>query len=169
MPTNPAELKAQLLRLAEEATGKALDAPQGPKASGDWALTALRALEAAEKVESATSPAAIDKALENLNQELVDAGLMAEFLSAESAEAMLRSMLVGVRKLRGELTIAQTVESGYGRLRELLEGLLRDFSQAETETAARIAARIDAGLTDAEAAIERRAREVQGLASRPQT
>jgi hypothetical protein len=68
-----------------------------------------------------------------------------------------------VAHYRREAAIGAAVQHGYLRLRELAESLERDFAAADTHIAARTAARLHAGLEEAEHAIRAaRGQEVSG-------
>jgi hypothetical protein len=111
------------------------------------------ALEAAGLVDA--DPAPIIAATERLHERLEALGaaagldVAAQFGAAEAIDAVTDV----VEHLTREIRTGAAVATGYRGLRDLLEGLERDFSAAETETASRIAARIHTGLEEAEESI----------------
>lgn len=114
---------------------------------------ARAALEAAALVDA--DPAPIIAATERLHAKLEALGeqagldVAAQFGAAEAIDAVCDVVEHLVREVRTGAAVAH----GYRDLRDVLERLERDFTAAETETATRIAARIHAGLEQAEESI----------------
>jgi hypothetical protein len=111
---------------------------------------ARAALQAAALVDA--DPAPIIAALERLERR-VQVGAL-EALEMGGPEEMIDAATDMLEHLQREVAVGAAVQHGYVALRELMAGLLRDFAAADTETAQRIAARIQAGLDDAYDAIE---------------
>lgn len=112
---------------------------------------AKAALEAAALVDA--EPAPIVAALERLTVRLGLVDVDAILNVSGPAEAIEATADV-LEHMQREVAIGAAVQHGYIALRELAQGLERDFSASETDTAQRIAARIHQGLEVAEQAIE---------------
>jgi hypothetical protein len=112
---------------------------------------AQAALQAASLVD--IEPAPIIAALEELTTKLGLADVDAVLNLNGPAEAIQATSDLLEHYIR-EVRVAAAVQHGYIALRDLVHGLERDFSQADTPVAKRIAARIHTGLEDAENAIQ---------------
>lgn len=114
------------------------------------AAGARDALQAAHLID--VEPAPIIAALERLERR-VQAGVF-EAMEISGTEGAIDCVADILEHLQREVEIGAAVQHGYVELRDLLRGLHRDFSAASTDTAARIAMRIEAGLESADDAIK---------------
>jgi hypothetical protein len=148
--------------LAKEARALAGDCGhdngRGVRRAAQMAHGAKAALEAAALVDVDPAPviAALERFVERVGQDA--AAVQGDLYMSEPAVAIDRATEL-VEHYRREVRVGAAVQHGYLALRDLLGGLLRDFSAAETETARRIAARINTGLESAAEAIEQAKRE----------
>lgn len=126
-------------------------------AAANMAYGAKVALEAAALVDA--DPAPIVAALERF-ADTVEATDVADALTVSLPDAL---DLAGawVAQAQRASAVAATVHQGYASLRELLEGLARDFDASDTPTAQRIAARIHKGLDVAAEAITAATNQLQ--------
>lgn len=113
---------------------------------------ARAALEAAALVDA--DPAPITAALIRLDARLEDVGL-ASVLEAEGIEAALSELGDVVEAAQGSVIHGKAFAKGFFALKDLLQGLERDFSASDTPTAQRITARIHMGLEDAVETMEK--------------
>jgi hypothetical protein len=120
-------------------------------AASQYAEGARAALEAAALVD--VDPAPIIAGIEALTTRLGLAGLD-QVLIAEGPGEALQATADMIEHYQREVAVGAAVQHGYIALRALLEGLERDFNAGGSEISLRIAARIHAGLEDAENAIK---------------
>lgn len=132
---------------------------RGARRATQLAHGAREALEAAALVDA--DPAPLVKALERFGERL-DALYVNDWLRPDDPTEALDDVASFVEDWQREVQVGVAVQHGYLALRELLEGLLRDFDAADTDTARRIATRIHTGLDSASEAIEAAKREQEG-------
>jgi hypothetical protein len=145
--------RADLLKVAEWMASSAANNAQGGGIDNATELvtSAKTALEAAALAEN-TSAGAIDQALGGIQDLLVEAGVLTESMEMDTTEFMQHTFRALVA-WRNETLAAQGYEVGYDLLRDLLEGLERDFIAGDSDVSRRLAARIRARLDDATAVI----------------
>jgi len=139
--------------LADRASGMVgVNAPGQHTEAAELARGAKAALEAAALVD--LEPAPIIAALERLGTHIQDAGTVEAILAVGGTADAIDHVAEQLVHYQREIEIGAAVQHGYIRLRDLAATLLRDFASADTDTARRIAARIETALDEAEEAIE---------------
>lgn len=149
-----ADLLAAAAGLAENARSAAASgehtAPDFTRAA-QMATAAKTALEAAALAEN-TGSGQIDEALSHIQDLLEEAGVLAESMELSTAEFLDRTFRA-LLAWRGEALSAQGYEVGYDMLRDLVEGLERDWVAADSDVSRRLAGRARARLDEATAVI----------------
>jgi hypothetical protein len=143
--------RTDLLTAAEQAAAAAIAEDANYKVRGSETLNAKTALEAAALAQD-IGPGEFAEALGLIQEQLEEAGVLAESMEMEPAD-FLRRTLAAVVHWRREAIVAEQVTLAYGALRGLVEGLERDFIAGDSETSRRIAARIRATLDDVDQTI----------------
>jgi hypothetical protein len=152
-----ASTREDLLFVAEQLAAKARARVDPADSAGENAAVPLvhaarSALDAAALVD--VEPGPVAAAFERLVDELAAHGVDTTLPGSQSSPAVMIDATVGIVAFAlQERAIGAAVQHGYAVLRGLVEGLERDFAAADTHIAARTAARLHAGLEEAEQAI----------------